>query len=77
MVMKINKFNEENSEFTLTPDIVEFTEWCLVKTIQNGRYFYNSGQKSWFDDMEFKPLTWDEIFEVFLNDKYNTNKYNL
>lgn len=75
--MKIKNFNESSEEFKLTPEIKDFTEWCLIKTIQNERYFYHARRKSWYDDVKFKNITWEEIYDVYLSEKYETNKFNL
>ena len=73
--MKVLKFNE-NIKPELTPEMKHFSEWCINKSTTNGRYFYNKKGQTWYDDMDFKRVSWKEIFQVYLLET-NTNKYNL
>lgn len=75
--MKILKFNE-NFKHELTPEMKDFSEWCLNKSnVTSGRYFYNKTSQTWYDDMAFKRVSWEEIFQVYLDEKYDTKKYNV
>ncbi len=68
----IKKFKiYENFESELTPEVIDFTKWCLLKNIENKRYFFSRGKDSWYDDMAFKKLTWDEIYLIYKSEKYN------
>jgi len=69
--MKVKRYNENNTDSELTPEIIDFTEWCLIKTIENRRYYYNKSQRCWRDEILFKKLTWDEIYLVYKSEKYN------
>lgn len=68
----IKKFKiYENFESDLTPETIDFTKWCLLKNIENKRYFFSRGRDSWYDDMAFKQLSWDEIYLIYKSEKYN------
>lgn len=70
--MKINRFKIlENVESDLTQEMIDFTEWCLIKNLENRRYFYNKTKRSWYDDVAFREMSWDEIYLIYNSEKYN------
>jgi len=70
--MKIDRFKIlESTGSELTSEMIDFTEWCLIKNLENRRYFYNKSKKTWYDDMDFKEMTWEEIYLIYKSEKYN------